>query len=127
MKMKKSKIFIILLCLVIVAVVGVHLLLTAQGLVGITMNWALRLDGLIIALFIVGGLIVMPSLAVDPEKFVLRFLVLTTLQLLGAFSIVAFLAYTKPVNVKALAFNVLCVYSVLLFAQSVLMIRLNKA
>jgi len=71
-------------------------------------------------------LIIAPSLNKDSEKFILSFLLLTTVQMLIVLGIVGIIIVLKIENVKVIGFHFLALFCSLLFLQSFLLIKINK-
>lgn len=124
--MTASKYFLFLI-LGIAAVYGIHFSLLNAQVVSYKWFHFNLFDGIVIFLFLVGGLLVAPAIRKSAEQFVMKFMILTTVQLLSALSIIAAVIYTKQPQARHLAFNILAFFVALLIIQSVLLvIGLNK-
>lgn len=79
----------------------------------------------IFVLFFGGSFIIAPGLNKDPENFVMRFLILTTVQMLAALTIIMILVFKEVEGAKVIGFHLISVFLLYLFLQSFLLIRLN--
>lgn len=77
-------------------------------------------------IFLLGALIIAPGLNKSHENFILRFLVLTTVQLLTVFGITAALAFMKVTGGKVIGFHFAGLFFVLLVIQTILLVKLNN-
>jgi hypothetical protein len=87
---------------------------------------ALLIIGALAFIFLLGMLIISPGLNKSPENFVMRFLILTTVQMLSVLSIILGLVYTGFEDARPIGFHLIGVFCVLLAIQSVLLIRINS-
>ena len=81
------------------------------------------LDVLLFVVFGAGAILVSPGLDKEPENFVNRFLILTTVQLLAAMSMLAALAYLKMPDMRTVALQFVAVFVVLLALQSFFLVK----
>lgn len=77
-------------------------------------------------IYLLGILIVAPGFKQSPERFVGRFMILTTVQMLSAMSILLAFVYSKQQEVKTLIFHFVCIFVILLIIQSILLIKINN-
>lgn len=85
------------------------------------------IDASIALLFILGILITFPGIKKGGENFSIRFLLVTTLQMLSMLSIILVLAFKKIEGVKVLGFSAIILFISLLAIQSFVLIRaMNK-
>jgi hypothetical protein len=80
-------------------------------------------DGIVFLIFFIGGLMIVPAFQQKAENFTMRFLVLTTVQMLSMLAIVAALAYAKIPNSRVIGFNLVAVFLVFLVVQSFLLVK----
>jgi hypothetical protein len=80
--------------------------------------------GMLAVLFLGGLLIVAPGLQKDAENFTLRFLVLTTIQMMGVLFFILGLVFLKLDQAKAMGFQLIAIFGVLLVVQSVLLVKI---
>ena len=78
---------------------------------------------LLFVVFGLGAILIGPGLDKDPENFVNRFLILTTVQLLAAMSILAALAYLKMSDMRVVALQFISVFVILLAVQSFFLVK----
>ncbi|MEY3237942.1 MAG: hypothetical protein RI883_2043 [Bacteroidota bacterium] len=76
--------------------------------------------------FVLGILIISPALNKSADEFALKFLLLTTVQMLSIFGIVGVLAFRKVPDFRTIGFNIISVFCILLFVQSFLLVKLNR-
>jgi len=86
-------------------------------------NIIYALDAFLIFLFLASGLIIKSKKRDNPEGFVGRFMILTTIQLLSAMSVLAALSFVNIVNLRFVSLNFIGVFIAVLTAQSLLLIR----
>jgi len=71
-------------------------------------------------------LVMAPGIGKSPENFTLRFLILTTTQMLGVLSVVAAFVYLKRFDARSAGFELVFGFLFLLAIQSYFLIRFNK-
>jgi hypothetical protein len=103
-----------------------HILLSFLGMLGLKPQLYLILDAFLFLIFLLGGLIIGPGLDKRPENFVNRFLILTTLQLLSAMSVLATLVFMKTLDVRRAALQFIAVFVILLAIQSFFLVKSIK-
>lgn len=113
-----TKKYVILMLLTCAVVYGVHFILLVQRVAHFNWIHFNVLDGIIFLLFVVGGAAVMQGVKKSPENFVLRFMSLTTFQLLAILSIIAAVIYSDVHQARHVVFNIMGVFVCLLAAQS---------
>lgn len=86
-------------------------------------NILLAVNGFLAFLFVGGILIAAPGIKKGGESFAQRFLILTTGQLLLMMTLILILTFSKVPNSKALGFNAISVFVILLFTQSIYLIK----
>jgi len=124
--MNKTKLYYSRFSWSILLVFALYLSFVFPGILPIKQIHALIITGSIAIIFALGMLIIAPGLNKDPENFVLRFLVLTTVQMLIALILVAVLMVLKLKGGKIIGFHFLGLFIVLLIIQSFFLIRINK-
>lgn len=83
----------------------------------------LLIDGFLLLLFILGMFLTLPVINVDPEAFSLRFLMMTTFQMLLMLSLIVYFVFSKIPNSKTLGFSSVLLFILLLVVQSVYLVR----
>lgn len=126
MKMNKTRTYSIQFLSFMLLVISIYLGLVNFGILGIDKMNALYISGTSVLLFVIGALIIAPGLNKDAESFTLRFLLLTTVQMLCVFFIIGILAFQKIQNVRAIGFHLIAIVCTLLFLQSYLLIRIKN-
>lgn len=76
--------------------------------------------------FLLPPLLMVPGFNKAPENFTMRFLILTTIQLLAVLSLIAALVYLDFPDKKRIGFHLICLFCALLASQSTLLIRSNQ-
>ena len=118
-----SKKYLLTLFITAVLVYGTHFLLLHSRVVSYNWYHFNLFDGMIFLIFLVGGLMILPAFQQKGEDFVLRFLVLTVVQMLSFLVIIGALAYVKIPNFKMIGVNAMLVFLVFLIVQSVLLVK----
>jgi hypothetical protein len=106
---------------------AIYLGIIFSGVLYLNKQTALVLAATNMGIFLLGALIIAPGLNKDPETFVLRFLLLTTVQLLTIFGVIIALAFMKIPDAKAIGFHLAGLFFVLLIVQTVLLVKVNNA
>jgi predicted neutral ceramidase superfamily lipid hydrolase len=125
--MKKNKRYFKSFLLTALGLVGIHIGLIQTFGLGLGLIQALQIDGFVVILFLLSSLIAAPSLDKDPEQFALRYLLLTTLQLLAPLGAVVFWMVSKVDHVQALGLNMVAMFGLFLTFQSIYFIRLIRS
>lgn len=123
--MNKARIFTKSFLYFFFITLGLYLLAVNLHWLKIDFNKALLIIGILSAIFLVGLVIIAPGLNKSPENFILRFLILTTVQMLSVLSIILAWVYSKYPDAKTLGFHLIFTFCWLLAVQSVLLIRIN--
>ena len=121
--MTLSRLFLKRFVPLVAIVITLHVVLVFTKVLGGTFQPALIIDLLLFLMFGAGAMLIGPGLDKDPENFVNRFLILTTVQLLAAMSILAALAYVKMTDMKTIALQFISLFVVLLVIQSFLLVK----
>ena len=121
--MSLSKLFLKRFVPLVAVIIVVHLVLAFFEVFGGRFQPILVLDLLLLVVFGLGAMLIGPGLDKDPENFVNRFLILTTVQLLGAMSILAALAYMKMPDMRIIALQFISVFIILLGVQSFFLVK----
>ena len=112
--------------LIFVGLSVMYLGLISGGFLMLHVNTAALICGILAVLFLGGMFIVAPTLSKDPEKFVIRFLLLTTVQMLSVFGSIGVLSFQRISHVKSIGFHAVSLFCLFLFVQSFLLIRHNN-
>lgn len=121
--MTLSKLFLKRFVPLVAIVVLIHIVLAFLEVFGGTFKSILVLDILLFVVFGAGAMLIGPGLDKEPENFVNRFLILTTVQLLAAMSILAALAYVKMPDMRTVALQFISVFVILLAIQSFFLVK----
>jgi hypothetical protein len=104
-----------------------HLLLVNFSILPGNIASMIYVDLSIFFIFIVGILVTFPGIKKGGENFSIRFLLITTIQMLSMLSIILVLAFKKIEGVKVLGFSAIILFISLLAIQSFVLIRaMNK-
>ena len=125
--MKKNKRYFKSFLLTALGLIGIHIGLVDTFNLGISLIQALQIDGFVFVLFLLSSLIAAPSLDKDPEQFALRYLLLTTLQLLAPLGAVVLWMVSKVPHIQALVLNMVALFGLFLTFQSIYFIRLIRS
>lgn len=85
-----------------------------------------KIDGYVFALYLISIPIMWKELESRTERFVLKFMVVTTLQILGVLGMMAFVTYSRAPGSRNAIIQLLAVFVVMLIVQSTLLIRSRK-
>ncbi len=121
--MSLSKLFLRRFVPLVAIIVVLHIVFAFFEVFGGRFQPILILDILLLLVFGLGAILIGPGLDKDPENFVNRFLILTTIQLLGAMSILAALAYMKMPDMRIIALQFISVFIILLGVQSFFLVK----
>ncbi len=121
--MTLSKLFLKRFVPLVAGVIIIHISLVFLGFFDGTFKTIVVLDVLLFVVFGAGAILVSPGLDKEPENFVNRFLILTTVQLLAAMSMLAALAYLKMPDMRTVALQFVAVFVVLLALQSFFLVK----
>lgn len=124
--MSKSKSFSIRFILILLGTLITYFGLVKLSVLPISMLHAFVICLSIFMVFTLGLLIIAPGLVQGPEKFVMRFLVLTTFQLIAAMSILLAFVVSKQADVRTLCFHFIGLFAIILSIQSVLLVQINN-
>lgn len=112
---------------VLILILLSHFLLVFFAVLPGEISPAIILDGSLFAMFGLGILIILPGLKKDAENFALRFIGLTSLQMLSMLALIASLIFGKFSDPRYWAFTSIILFSLLLMIQSILFIKeVNK-
>ncbi len=101
-----------------------HVLLVYGGIMPGAFRALASVDLFLAALFCGGLLIAAPGVAKGAENFSIRFLLVTTMQMLMMLALILVLVYAKLVSPKTTGFSAIILFVILLAIQSVYFIRL---
>lgn len=124
--MNKSKVYSSRFFLLMFLVLALFLGLVYFQILPVNTKTALLITLADAGIFSLGTLIIAPALNKDHETFLLRFLVLTTIQFLTILIIIAILSISKFTGAKMIGFHLSGVFLVLLIIQSILLVKLNN-
>jgi len=108
--------------LILAITILVHFTLVITHVIPGQIKEALITDGTIALIFILGILIIIPGFK-TPDNFAIRFIGLTTLQMLSMLALVVLLVFGKMADARYWGFTAISVFVFLLAIQSVLLIR----
>jgi hypothetical protein len=112
---------------VLVTVLLAHLLLTFFQVLPGKFNAIALLDVCLFFIFSLGLIIIVPGLHKSPENFSMRFLMLTTIQMLLMLTFILVIITMKYPDARYIGFSGIFVFIFLMAIQSVMLIRaVNK-
>lgn len=106
-----------------ILILSVHLLLVYGKILPGELRSSLALDAFLALLFCLGLLIAVPGFRKGPENFALRFLVMTTVQMLLMLTLILVFAFAEIGDVQVQAFTAMALFILLLGVQSFFLIR----
>ena len=104
----------------------IYLSMVYSGILLIDKKTSIYIVATCAGIFLIGTLIIAPGLNKNAEDFTLRFLLLTTVQMLIVFFIVGIVAFKQIDHVRIIGFHLLAIVVVLLFLQSYLLVKINN-
>ena len=104
----------------------IYLSLLYSGILLIDKKTSIYIVSTCAGIFLIGTLIIAPGLNKNAEDFTLRFLLLTTVQMLIVFFIVGIMAFKQIDHVRIIGFHLLAIVVELLFLQSYLLVKINN-
>lgn len=123
----KSKQFSVRFVSLLALILLVHSILVFLEVFQVNFSKFITLEITLFVIYVLGIVVIAPGLDKKPENFVGRFLVLTTVQLLAAMSVLAALAYVRVPEMRELSLHFISAFVVALGIQSYLLITLvNK-
>jgi hypothetical protein len=124
--MNKSSVYNKQFLLAMLAVVGLYFGLVNLNVILINKIIAAEIVAGMAIVFVLGIVIISPALNKGADEFALKFLLLTTVQMLSIFGIVGVLAFRKVPDFRSIGFNIISLFCILLFIQSFLLVKLNR-
>ncbi|TNE71651.1 MAG: hypothetical protein EP333_08760 [Bacteroidetes bacterium] len=124
--MKKSRFSLLLFGGLLLAVI-IHFALIRS--LNIPISWRDYLEGTTVVsiLTLIGFILIIPALSDFSEQFVGKFMIMTTVQMLGILSYMVYVFITNPKSLQIVAANILPLFIVMLFFQSLLLIRSRRS
>ena len=124
----KSKQFSLKFLVLLLLVLSLHSLLVFFQVFGVSFSKFISLEIVLLVIYALGVLVIAPGLDKNPENFVGRFLILTTIQLIAAMSVLAALAYAKVPEMRSLSLHFISAFVLVLGVQSYLLVKwINKS
>jgi hypothetical protein len=124
--MSKRKLFSKQFFLVIASIVSMYLGMVSLQIIPILSFGAVLVSLTIAFIFLLGMLIIAPSLDKDAEQFAIKFLLLTTVQLLLSFLIIGTVVFMRLEEFRRIGFHMVSLFALLLGMQSFLLIRISN-
>ena len=124
----KSKQFTLRFITLLLIVLSLHSVVVFFDIFKVDFTKFMTLEITLFVIYALGIVVIAPGLNKDPENFVGRFLILTTIQLLAAMSVLAALAYAKVPEMRALSLHFISAFVIVLGIQSYLLVKwVNKS
>lgn len=114
--------YFISLIIAIFVIYGAHFLMLHNRVISYSWYHFNVFDIAVFMVYLLGGLMFSSAFRETGEKYVMKFLVLTTFQMLAVLALVLAVVYVKVPNTRMLAFNVIGVFLSMLTVQSVLLV-----
>lgn len=125
--MNKARLFTLIILGSLLVVLGAYVALVQGNVLQLVEKHAIII-ALTISIIFGGGIpLITPSFRQDPEKFVGRFLVLTTVQLLLAMSILLAFVVSKQTDAKMMCFHFISLFVIILIIQSLGLIKVANS
>ena len=124
--MSKRKYFLKQFFLSIASIVSFYFGIVSLQIIPINPFGAVLVSLTIAFIFLLGMLIIAPSLDKDAEQFAIKFLLLTTVQLLLSFLIIGTVVFMRLEEFRQIGFHMVSLFVLLLGIQSFLLIRISN-
>jgi hypothetical protein len=124
--MSKRKYFLKQFFLSIASIVSFYLGMVSLQIIPINPFGAVLVSLTIAFIFLLGMLIIAPSLDKDAEQFAIKFLLLTTVQLLLSFLVIGTVVFMRLEEFRRIGFHMVSLFVLLLGIQSFLLIRISN-
>lgn len=125
--MNKARLFTLIILGSLLVVLGTYVALVQGHVLQLVEKHAIIIS-LTISIIFGGGIpLITPSFRQDPEKFVGGFLVLTTVQLLLAMSILLAFVVSKQTDAKIMCFHFISLFVIILIIQSLGLIKVANS
>ncbi len=124
--MKRSRIYSKQFFTAMLAVLTLYFLLEMMNVIPLHTEGLLLVLASIFTLFAIGVLIIAGSLDRDAEQLAIKFLLLTTVQMLLVFGLVGFVVLTRMLDFRLVGFHLLSLFCTLLGIQSYLLITVKN-
>lgn len=124
--MKRSRIYSKQFFTAMLAVLTLYFLLEMMNVIPLHTEGLLLVLASIFTLFAIGVLIIAGSLDKDAEQLAIKFLLLTTVQMLLVFGLVGFVVLTRMLDFRLVGFHLLGLFCTLLGIQSYLLITVKN-
>lgn len=112
----------------LISVLSIHSCLIFFNVFAVNFAQFISLEIVLFVIYVLGIIVIAPGLDKNPENFVGRFLILTTVQLLAAMSVLAALAYVKNPQMRELSLHFISAFVIVLGVQSFLLVKwVNKS
>lgn len=125
--MSKARLFTLIIIGSLLVILGIYFALVQSKVFSFSEKHALVVSLTITVIFGGGIPLITPSFQQDPEKFVGRFLILTTVQLLLAMSILLAFIVSKQSEAKMMCFHFISLFVLLLIVQSIGLIKVANS
>jgi hypothetical protein len=124
--MSKRKYFLKQFFLSIASIVSFYFGMVSLQIIPINPFGAVLVSLTIAFIFLLGMLIIAPSLDKDAEQFAIKFLLLTTVQLLLSFLVIGTVVFMRLEEFRRIGFHMVSLFVLLLGMQSFLLIRISN-
>jgi hypothetical protein len=124
--MSKRKYFLKQFFLSIASIVSFYFGMVSLQIIPINPFGAVLVSLTIAFIFLLGMLIIAPSLDKDAEQFAIKFLLLTTVQLLLSFLVIGTVVFMRLEEFRRIGFHMVSLFVFLLGIQSFLLIRISN-
>lgn len=101
----------------------IHFILNQSYLQRISIRNLIEMEALTFILVLMGLVILLPAVEDKNEKFIARFMITTTVQMLGLLSYVVYVFVLKYEQIRFFSIDLLLLFVAILSVQSILLIR----
>lgn len=121
--MSKTKRYLLVFSLVLFVFTAIYLSLILSGILNLDQKPALIIACINAGIYLPGALLISFGLKSKAEGFVMRFLSITTFQMIAAMSVMAAFIFVKYPNAKLIVFHFLILFCSTLAVQTVMLVK----
>ena len=119
--------YIVSLFISLFVICGVHHLIVHLLNYPISIQSALRIEGISLALIAIGTRVIVSEVDRKSEGFVARFMIMTTIQMLGILSIAVWISTSGVENYRSIVIHQMLFFIAAMAVQSLLLIASRKS
>ena len=126
MKITKSR-YLLFLSIGILILSSIHQCIVYLQGYPISFQSAVKIEAVSATLIAIGSLVVLPEISKKSEAFVGRFMIMTTIQMLGVLSMAVWIAMSGTENYRSIVIHQMLFFIAAMAVQSLLLIASRKS